>query len=269
MRMIIHGLGINVLVCDASGERKKVASGAPVALILHGGLSDNLSTYYTTIASTLIELGMNVILYDRAGYGRSEYRPGCYNLERIFLDMDAILDGLGVDTRVHVIGSSFGAGLAAAYVALRPERAASLVLLEGQPITPSSRESFAAFLRGMRQNIDKVDTHYRENSDLSMKVIARMRSMIMDRTYLEDIEASDLPSLAQFRAISVPSLGVYGANSTHRAYEGTVESIGHLENLRIDVIPHASHFLLYEALPTLKGLLRDFYSGPGILDRTP
>lgn len=268
MQMIIDGLSINVLVCDANGERERVACDAPVALVLHGGLSDNLSSYYTTIASTLTGLGMNVILYDRAGYGRSEYRPGCYNLKRIFLDIDAILDGAGVSKRVHVIGSSFGAGLAGGYVALRPERVASLALLEGQPITPSSRESFATFLRGMRQNIDKFVAHYVENSDLSMKVVARMRSMIMDRTYLADIEASDLPTLAQLHAISVPTLGIYGANSTHGAYEGTVESIGHLQSLRIEVVPDASHFLLYEALPVLKRLLHEFYSDPSVLGRT-
>ncbi|BDU18887.1 alpha/beta fold hydrolase [Dyella sp. GSA-30] len=266
MRTTINGLGINVLVCDAAGEREKVASHAPVALVLHGGLSDNLSSYYTTIASTLIELGMNVVLYDRAGYGRSEYRPGCYNLERIFLDIDAILDAVGVDRKVHVIGSSYGAGLAASYVALRPERSASLALLEGQPMTPGSRESFANFLRNMRQNIDKVVAHYEENSDLSNKVIARMRSMLMDRTYLADIEASELPTLGQLHAISVPTLGIYGAESTHGAYEGTMESIGHLQNLRVEVIPHASHFLLYEALPALKSHLRDFYKEPNVLD---
>jgi pimeloyl-ACP methyl ester carboxylesterase len=242
--MMINGLRINVLVCDTNGERKKVASDAPIALVLHGGLSDNLSTYYTTIASTLTKLGMNIILYDRAGYGRSEYGPGCFNLKRIFLDIDTILDGVGADREVHLIGSSFGAGLTAAW-----------------------RENFAALLRNMRQNIDDVVAHYDKNSDLSMKVIARMRSMIMDRTYLEDIESSDLPTAEQLSAISVPSLGIYGADSTHGAYEGTVESMGHMKNLRIEVIPHASHFLLYEALPTLKSFLHDFYSGPGILDR--
>jgi len=265
--MMINGLRINVLVCDTNGERKKVASDAPIALVLHGGLSDNLSTYYTTIASTLTKLGMNIILYDRAGYGRSEYGPGCFNLKRIFLDIDTILDGVGADREVHLIGSSFGAGLAAGYVALRSERAASLALLEGQPPTAAWRENFASLLRNMRQNIDDVVAHYDKNSDLSMKVIARMRSMIMDRTYLEDIESSDLPTAEQLSAISVPSLGIYGADSTHGAYEGTVESMGHMKNLRIEVIPHASHFLLYEALPTLKSFLHDFYSGPGILDR--
>jgi pimeloyl-ACP methyl ester carboxylesterase len=266
--MNINGLSINVLVCDASGERQKVACDAPVALVLHGGLSDNLSSYYTTIASTLIDLGMNVVLYDRAGYGRSEYRPGCYNLERIFLDIDTLLDGVGANRRVHVIGSSFGAELAAGYVALRPERAASLALLEGQPITPASRKSFANFLREAKQNIDRFVAHYVENSDLSTKVIVRMRSMLMDRTYLADLEASDLPTQAQLHAISAPLLGIYGADSTHGAYEGTVESVGHLKNLRMEVIPNASHFLLYEALPTLKRLLHDFYSDRSILDRT-
>jgi pimeloyl-ACP methyl ester carboxylesterase len=266
MQMLIHGLRINVIICDAAGERKKVAPEAPVALVLHGGLTDNLSTYYTTIASTLTKLGMNVILYDRAGYGRSEYRPGCFSLQRIFLDIDAILDAAGVDRKIHIIGSSFGAGLAAGYAALRPDKVASLALLEGQPPTSVWKTRFTTLLRRMRHGIDDVVTHYDKNSDLSMKVIGRMRSMLMDRTYLEDIEASHLPTQEQLNAISIPSLGIYGADSTHGAYEGTAESMGHLRNLRIEVIPHASHFLLYEVLPALKGFLHDFYSEPGVLD---
>jgi pimeloyl-ACP methyl ester carboxylesterase len=259
MRMTIDGLSINVLICDAGGERTRVANDTPVALVLHGGLTDNLSSYYSTIASTLIKLGMNVVLYDRAGYGRSEYRPGCYNLKRTFSDIDVVLDRAGARNKIHVVGSSFGAGLASCYVALRPERAASLALLEGQPFTAACRESFVTFLRNMRESVDSVIAHYENNSDLSKKTIERMRVMLIERTYLEDIEASELPTPAQFRAISVPSLGVYGADSQHGAYEGTKELIGDLQNLRVEVIPNASHFLLYEALPTLKNILRDFY----------
>src|SRR5262249_35102489 len=74
-----------------------------------------------------------VIRYDARGHGRSDASAGPYTLERLSLDLIALLDALDI-ARAHVCGLSLG-GLVAQWVAVyRPDRVNRRVLA-----TPASR----------------------------------------------------------------------------------------------------------------------------------
>ncbi|MEU8775169.1 alpha/beta hydrolase [Streptomyces sp. NPDC048606] len=126
-------------------------SGRPL-LALHGGLSEGAA--YTGLAHALGD-GWRVIAPDQRGHGDSDRAPH-YRTEGYVADAVALLDHLGLDAPVVVLGFSLG-GLTAVHLAAEhPDRVAALVNADssvevpragaGAPAVPAGFE----FLTGMR-----------------------------------------------------------------------------------------------------------------------
>jgi pimeloyl-ACP methyl ester carboxylesterase len=109
--------------------------GVPVVL-LHGLTA---TRRYVVMGSTALQRSAHrVISYDARGHGRSSPAPapGDYGYEQLGLDLEAVLDGLGVE-RAVLAGASMGAHTLL-WLALRsPDRIASLVV-----ITPAYEPDF-------------------------------------------------------------------------------------------------------------------------------
>jgi pimeloyl-ACP methyl ester carboxylesterase len=99
--------------------------GLPVVL-LHHGLGSVRAWKGQTLA--LAEVGYRVVVYDRWGYGRSDFRQGIDmpHFDCDLADLEVLLDRLGI-RRAALVGHSDG-GTIALYFALQcPERVSSLV----------------------------------------------------------------------------------------------------------------------------------------------
>jgi 3-oxoadipate enol-lactonase len=66
---------------------------------------------------------------DCRGHGASDRPPGPYTTRRFAQDIDGILDSLAA-SRVHLVGCSMGGTVSMAYAGLRPERLASLTVID-------------------------------------------------------------------------------------------------------------------------------------------
>jgi pimeloyl-ACP methyl ester carboxylesterase len=109
--------------------------GVPV-VCLHGSTSD--SRYWERTLRALPE-GYRGIAPDRRGCGYSETAPvdGTAGMADLAADVDALLDALGSERpgrRLHLVGWSFGGGIAMRYTIDHPATVASLTLLA--PIPP-------------------------------------------------------------------------------------------------------------------------------------
>ena len=103
-------------------------SGTPL-LLLHGG--PGASSHYLEPLSVLGNERL-VFFYDQLGCGRSD-RPSNTNLwrvERFVEELKAVRQALGL-RRLHILGHSWGAMLAAEYMFTRPRGVESLVLGSG------------------------------------------------------------------------------------------------------------------------------------------
>jgi len=116
-----------VLSGDVSGE------GAPIVLV-HGLTATRRNVVQGS--RHLLGRGRRLIGYDARGHGESAPapHPGAYEYADLAGDLEAVLDGVGVD-RAVVAGSSMGAATAVRFALGHPERVAALVL-----ITPAYRE---------------------------------------------------------------------------------------------------------------------------------
>ena len=93
----------------------------PVVL-LHAGVCDR--RMWDDVLPVLREDGRTVVAPDLRGFGTRPLGVASFSHAR---DTIALLDGLGAD-RAHLVGASFGGGVALQVASLAPERVASLAL---------------------------------------------------------------------------------------------------------------------------------------------
>jgi pimeloyl-ACP methyl ester carboxylesterase len=117
---VIHRDGVDLSVSD-DGE-------GPAVVLLHGLTATR--RYVVMGSSALARSGHRVIAYDARGHGRSTpaSEPGAYRYEDLGADLEAILDGAGVD-RAVLAGASMGAHTLLWLALNRPERVAGAVVI--------------------------------------------------------------------------------------------------------------------------------------------
>jgi pimeloyl-ACP methyl ester carboxylesterase len=138
-----------VLAHDRSGP-----SGATPILLVHAGIADR--RMWDPIWPALAAV-RDVVRVDLRGFGESAERPAGSWSPRA--DVLEVVDHLGLD-RVHVVGCSFGAGVAAEVALERPALVASLVLAApgGALLTERTDELAAAWeLEGAAIEAGDVD----------------------------------------------------------------------------------------------------------------
>ncbi|MEU6868923.1 alpha/beta hydrolase [Streptomyces sp. NPDC046876] len=121
-------------------------------LALHGGLSEGAA--FTGLAEALGD-DWRVIAPDQRGHGDSD-RAGHYRTEGYVADAVALLDHLGLDAPVVVLGYSLGGAIAVHLAAEHPGRVAALIDTDSTVEVPRAAADVPAvpagfeFLTGMR-----------------------------------------------------------------------------------------------------------------------
>ncbi|MGI8412405.1 MAG: alpha/beta fold hydrolase [Solirubrobacteraceae bacterium] len=144
-------------VIERAGVRLSVeetGEGAPVVL-LHGLTA---TRRYVVMGSRALERGGHrVVSYDARGHGRSSPAPGArvYAYEDLALDLEAVLDGLGIE-RAVLAGASMGAHTMLRMALHAPQRTAGLVVITPayDPLTNDAPERLAhwdALADGLRE----------------------------------------------------------------------------------------------------------------------
>ncbi|WP_329415572.1 alpha/beta hydrolase [Streptomyces sp. NBC_00704] len=237
------------------GPRAGRPATATVVLV-HGLLTDSLASYYFTVAPAFAAAGLDVVMYDLRGHGRSERPARGYTLDDNIDDLEALLDRLAVTGRVHLVGNSYGGTIAFGFAARRPERAASVSLIESEPATAA----WAVKLGGI---LDRVVTQLAHNEPDAIRWISAHRGhntarlakgaarLARDTSLGRDIPASRVLTRGQIAAVRCPVLGVYGGDSDLAALASELEAA--LPDCRTVVIPGHEHSVLVEASGTVGG----------------
>ncbi|MEK8169080.1 alpha/beta hydrolase [Streptomyces sp. M19] len=120
----------------------------PLVVLVHGLLIDSLASYYFSLGPAFAERGMDVLMYDLRGHGRTGRPATGYRLEDFVADLDGLLDALGEDRPAHVVGNSFGGAIAYGLAAARPDRVRSVIAIESEPPVRAWAEKMAEGLTG-------------------------------------------------------------------------------------------------------------------------
>lgn len=99
----------------------------PVVLLVHGGVVGGYA--YNNWQEPLARSGYRVIVPDLLGYGYSDRPDVPYTKEFYVTQLNELLDGLGIEKPVNIIGASQGGGIAIAFAAAHTERIKSIGLM--------------------------------------------------------------------------------------------------------------------------------------------
>ena len=109
----------------------KPAPGKPIA-VLWNGLTYDESTW-ESFSHELKGDGLGILRFDPVGMGRTLLKYGApfqaIDYRDQVADLNLLLDALGIQQRVHIIGLSYGGALALQFGHSHPERVASLVVM--------------------------------------------------------------------------------------------------------------------------------------------
>lgn len=118
------GIGDVSLAYELSG------TGTKGTVVLLNGIAMSIA-HWKPVAAVLAEAGFRVLAHDFRGQLLSDKPEGPYSLELHARDLASLLDGLGLEGGVHLVGTSYGAEVALAFARDFPERAASLCMIDG------------------------------------------------------------------------------------------------------------------------------------------
>ncbi|CAO5153732.1 Lysophospholipase [Frankia sp. AiPs1] len=237
----------------------------PTVVMLHGMVMDNMSSFYLSLGTYLSDIGCDVICYDLRGHGRSERTPEGYALADSLADLNGLLDALGVDHPVHIIGNSYGATMAIAYGCEFGERTASLTLIEPPFLLEGLGEEMARSLTQIlaAMSDDEVELWLHQAAG---RVIGRAtrsaRRLLQETTIATDMLSMTPFSVEALGRLSMPVLAIYGENSDIIGQAETLTSV--VPDTTLVVLEHHTHMVLREATGYLRELLRWWLLG----DRT-
>jgi proline iminopeptidase len=119
--------------------------GRPVVLVLHGGPGND---YRYLLSLQALSDQYRVVFYDQRGTGLSpRVDPSELTLENMLADVDRMVQRFGKGRPVHIVGHSWGAMLAAAYLGRHPERVQGAVLAEPGMLTSVKAREFELLMK--------------------------------------------------------------------------------------------------------------------------
>ncbi|MFJ4101099.1 alpha/beta fold hydrolase [Amycolatopsis japonica] len=219
---------------------------APVVVFVHGLLTDSLASYYFTLGPTFAAQGIDVVMYDLRGHGRTTRPATGYRLEEFVADLDGLLTALGIDRPVHVAGNSFGGSIAFGLAASRPERVASVVAIEAEPPVRAWVGHMAEGLADAKNRLahDEVIGWIAENHGAHTARLSKSAYKILAATTLaEDIPLSRTID-DDLGAVRCPVLALFGDRSGLSAQVPDLEA--NLRRCRTVVLPDQGHSVLVE-----------------------
>ncbi len=257
---------------------------APPVVLLHGIVIDNLSSLYFTLANH-IAAEHDTVLYDQRGHGRSSVPPTGYRIADSVADLAGLLDALGIDEPVVLVGNSFGGTVALAFAVAHPERVAGLVLIEahfavegwgeqmytmlhravaiaheGLSLEPVVRET-GQVPEGSLEDLNKVGLSQEEvlfirgwaQSTGMRKAITMAKTVIAlvdGTTIADDLRAERPVDGSTFRSITCPALVLYGENSD--IIQRGRDLASWLPGAELVVLPGHDHSVLMSATDELR-----------------
>ncbi|MET0136513.1 MAG: alpha/beta hydrolase [Kibdelosporangium sp.] len=252
---------------DARGTRFHVqqlgpGTGVPTLVFVHGLVMDNLSSFYYTLAAPLARHGIRTILFDLRGHGLSARPETGYSPQDSALDLLAILDELGVQEPVYLLGNSYG-GIIAMHTALKDAgRVAGVIVVEAACAGPSGESWVEDIVNTL--SVAALGLEYDRTEEqlkaLGQRKVAKLAgnadALLNGTTLIDDLGTGALLSEQDLAQVGCPVLGVFGAES--ELVEAAADLAKHVPDCETHVIPGLGHTVLREATAQLLTTVLDW-----------
>jgi pimeloyl-ACP methyl ester carboxylesterase len=256
---------------------RRVGTGSPLVL-LHGGWSDGRA-WTPQLAGLADEY--DVVAWDAPGCGGSPDPPADLTLTDYADAVAALVVALGLGP-VHLVGHSFGAGLAIEVQAGHPGMVRSLVLSGAYAGWRGSLppEEIEMRLRRVLADLDRPPAEWVDgylpgffNGPIPAETVDAVRAMMLDvrpagtRSMVTSFAAADLRHVLP--TIAVPTLLLYGAEDV-RAPRAVGEAMhASIPGSRMVLIPGVGHEVNLEAPEEFNAAVRSFLRAAHQAGRNP
>ncbi|MDX6237270.1 MAG: hypothetical protein QOG10_2085 [Kribbellaceae bacterium] len=229
---------------------------APVVVLIHGILYDSLASYYFTLGPTFAAEGMDVVMYDLRGHGRTSRPATGYRLEHHVEDLERLLDALEITEPVHLVGNSFGGSVAFGLAAARPERVATITAIEAEPPVEGWRQRFGEGLAKAKPWLcedETIELISQARGGHTARLSRAAGKLLQVTTIAEDVLVSRTID-AGLTALRCPVLALFGAESVLMEQVEYMQST--LASCRMVVLPEQGHSVLIERADEVSELIR-------------
>jgi hypothetical protein len=99
-------------------------------IVFESGLGDDHLVWSKKNIITKISLVSDVLLYDRAGLGKSEIGPSPRNIERLSSELSSVIDKFSNGRKTILVGHSLGGLIIRDYAVKNPEKTAAVLFVD-------------------------------------------------------------------------------------------------------------------------------------------
>lgn len=244
-----NGLKFHVQVLGAP-EDADPSLKRPKAVMLHGLVIDNLSSWFYTVGHPLAQQ-TDVHLADMRGHGRTEIADAGYSVDDHLKDLLDLLDGWGIDEPIHFFGNSFGCVVGLALAKAYPEKVASLFLIEAHFSVPGWGEHMAGTLALAAFGLDEaaVREYLATEADRKTSRLAkRTEQLFFHTTLIEDLKTEK--PIDWLEEVHCPVFAIYGSESD--ILDRARELEAKVADCTLEIVQNASHSLLIENSQLIK-----------------
>lgn len=216
-------------------------------VFVHGMLTDSLASYYFTMAPAFAAAGVDVIMYDHRGHGKSTRIESGYELEHAIDDLAALLDEIHDGSPVHLVGNSYGGTIAYGFALEHPTRVASISAVESEPPTAGWAAKMLVNLAKAKKDLAMpgssawITARYGAHTARLAKSAARM---LQNTRIAVEIPASRTVADDAIAGLDIPVLAIYGSESDLSLQAPLIESL--VRRSKTVIAPGREHSVLVE-----------------------
>ncbi len=251
----------------------------PLVVLVHGFSTPNFIYEQNVVA--LHEAGFRTLRFDHFGRGWSDRPSGKYNVDFYDRALIELLDGLGVDTPIHLAGLSMGGPIVSEFTARHPERVERLVLLVPAGLDTAGADSASAKLvrtpiigdfvwRMIGKGVLLGDPQYDESVLAPEDRLQGDVTEQMDyRGYLGALLSSlrHMPmtgreeTFTRLEATGVPVLAIYGGQDETVLVSSAAKLEALMPSADVRVLDEGAHGLNYQNHKTVNPWLVEWFQG--------
>jgi pimeloyl-ACP methyl ester carboxylesterase len=230
----------------------------PIVVFIHGLLFDSLASYYFTLGPAFAEQGMDVLMYDLRGHGRTTRLDSGYQLEEFIGDLAGLLDALDITRPVHLVGNSFGGTIAFGFAAEHPHRVASVTSIESEPPVEAWAQRMREVLTASKAGFvhDNVVGWISDTDSAHTARLMKSAGKILQITTIAEDVPRSRTIADDLSAVRCPVYALFGGESGLSAWAEYLEAI--LCRCRTVVLPGQGHSVLVERTEEASRLILDW-----------
>jgi len=153
-------------------------------IVFETGLGDDHSIWNQKNLPTTISAKEDVLLYDRAGYGKSEKGPAPRNIQKLSNELDSVINKFANGRKVILVGHSIAGMIIRDYAIKNPSKTAGLLFLD-----PSNE----AYNNPTQAQEDLIYNTFLSSNGANFGATMEARELIEDSQYMTTL--SNLPNV--------------------------------------------------------------------------